>query len=254
MIGFMRLLLCFLFLIVSAVPAYSVEPDGKVLLKKGKEALERGNYEEAITSLSGAEKEIPLLGDYALLWLSDAHRKIGDHKESLETLRTLMKKYPRSPLIKKARSMEIKEAEAISEEDMQRLYRDFIRDYPKDMEMKYLYASWLKRTGNQDKARSIFKEIYIAAGPFSQKASRELRPADMSVKDLMKMASNLMKAYNFKEAESVFRKALAKDDGQFKREILDGLGLSLFRQKKYQPGKGRPSMLPSINSRGAVAA
>jgi soluble lytic murein transglycosylase len=234
MIGFMRLLLCFLFLIVSAVPAYSAEPDGKVLLKKGKEALKRGNYAEAITSLSGAEKDIPLLGDYALLWLSDAHRKIGDHKESLETLRTLMKKYPRSPLIKKARSMEIEEAEAISEENMQRLYRAFIREYPKDMEMKYLYASWLKRTGHQDKARSIFKEIYIAAGSFSQKASRELRPADISVKDLMKRASNLMKAYNFKKAESVFREALAKEDGQFKREILDGLGLSLFRQKKYR--------------------
>jgi soluble lytic murein transglycosylase len=233
MIGFMRLLFCFLFFIISAVTVYSDEIDGKVLLKKGKEALKRGNYEEAKTSLSGAEKEIPLLGDYALLWLSDAHRKIGDHKESLKTIRALMKKYPRSPLIKEARSGEIEEAEAISEENMQRLYKAFIKDYPKDMEMKYLYASWLKRTGDQDKARSIFKDIYIAAGPFSQKASRELSPADIGVKDLKKRASNLMKAYNFKKAESVFREALAKDDRQFEREILNGLGLSLFRQKKY---------------------
>ncbi len=234
MIGFMRLLLCFLFFIVSVVPAHSVETDGKVLLKKGKDALKRGNYEEAITSLSGAEKEIPLLGDYALLWLSDAHRKNGDSKESLETLRTLMKKYPRSPLIKEARSGEIKAAEAHSEENMQRLYKAFIRDYPKDMEMKYLYASWLKKTGNEDRARSVFKEIYIAAGLFSQKASRELRPSDVSVKDLMKRASNFMEAYDFKKAESVFREALAKDDGTFEKEILDGLGLSLFRQKKYR--------------------
>ena len=234
MIDLMRFFLCFLFFIVYAVPVYSGETEGQVLLKKGKEALERGKYEEAITSLSGAEKEIPLLGDYALLWLSDANRKLGDHKASLETLRTLMKKYPLSPLIKKARSMEIREAEASSEGNMQRLYKAFIRDYPKDMEMKYLYASWLKRTGNGDKARSIFKEIYIAAGLFSQKASRELRPADIRVKDLMKRASNLMKAYNFKKAESVFQEALAKADGQFKREILEGLGLSLFRQKKYR--------------------
>lgn len=234
MIGFMRLFLCFLFIIVSAVPTYSVEPDGKVLLKKGREALKRGNYEEAITSLSEAEKELPLLGDYALLWRSDAHRKTGDQKESLKTIRALMKKYPRSPLIKKARSISIKDAEAISDKNMQRLYKAFLRDYPKDMEMKYLYASWLKKTGNEDKARSFFKEIYIAAGSFSSKASRELRPADTSVKDLMKRASNLMKVYNFKKAESVFRKALAKDDGTFKKDILEGLGRSLFRQKKYR--------------------
>ena len=136
----MRLFLCFLFFILFAVPVYSVETDSKVLLKKGKEALKKGKYEEAIASLSGAEKEIPLLGDYALLWLSDAYQKIGNHEESVRTMRTLMKKYPRSPLIKEARSMEVKEAEKNFEEDMQRLYTSFIRDYPKDMEMKYLYA------------------------------------------------------------------------------------------------------------------
>jgi len=194
MIGFMRLLICFLFFILSAVPVYGVETDSKVLLKKGKESLKKGKYEEAITSLSGAEKEIPLLGDYALLWLSDAYQKIGNHEESVRTIRTLMKKYPRSPLIKEARSREVKEAEKNFEEDMQRLYKAFIRDYPKDMEMKYLYALWLERTGNQDKAQSIFKDIYIAAGPFSEKASRKLRHADVGVKDLMKRASNLMKA------------------------------------------------------------
>jgi len=233
MIDFMRLLLCFLFFIIYSVPVYGIETDSKVLLKKGKEALKRGKYEKAIVSLSGAEKEIPLLGDYALLWLSDAYRKIGDHEESLKTIRTLMKKYPRSPLVKEARSREIKDAEAISEENIQRLYKAFIKDYPNTIEMKYLYALWLKRTGNENKAQSIFKDIYIAAGPFSQKASRELRHADIGVKDLMKRASNLMKAYNFKKAESVFREALAKDDGRFETEILNGLGLSLFRQKKY---------------------
>jgi soluble lytic murein transglycosylase len=234
MIGFMRLLLCFMFFIVYTVPVYCDETDGKGLLKMGRSALKRGNFEESIASLSEAEKEIPLLGDYALLWLSDAYRKNGDCKASLEILRTLMKKYPQSPLIKEARSAEIKVSEEHSEENMQHLYKAFIKDYPNNMEMKYLYASWLKRSGNQDKARSVFKEIYIAAGTFSQKASRELRPADISVKDIMKRASNLMKGYNFKEAESVFREALAKDDGKFKKDILDGLGLSLFRQKKYR--------------------
>lgn len=230
----MRLLLCLLFFIVSSLPVYSNEIDSKVLLKKGKEALKKGNYEETISSLSRAVEEFPLLGDYALIWLSDAYHEIGDHKESLKTIRTLIKKYPRSTLMKKSRSREIKEAEAISEENMQHLYRSFIKDYPTDEEMKYSYASWLKRTGNHDEAQSIFRDIYIEAGSFSEKASRELRSVDISVKDLMNRASNLMKAMNFKRAESVFREALAKDDGRFENEILNGLGLSLFRQKKYR--------------------
>ena len=219
---------------VSALPGHSDEIDGKVFLKKGRDALKRGNYEAAIVSLSRAEEEFPLLGDYALLWLSDAYRQTGCHKESLKTIRNLIEKYPRSPLIRRSRAREIEEAEEISETNIQALYRSFIKDYPDDMEMQYLYASWLKKTGDHDGARDIFKSLYINAGPFSDKASCEVRSAEVSVKDLIKRASNLMSAYNFKKAESAYRKALKKDNGKFKTEILDGLGLSLFRQKKYR--------------------
>jgi soluble lytic murein transglycosylase len=234
MIVFMRVVLCLLFFIGAALPVHGGEIDGKVFLKQGRDELKKGSYEEAIVSLSRAGEEFPLLGDYALLWLSDAYHEIGDHEESLKTIHTLIRKYPRSPLMKKARSREIEETASMSAANIQDLYRSFIKDYPNDMETKYLYALWLKKTGDQDEARSIFKAIYIKAGPFSGKASREVRSVDVSVKDLLKRASNLMKAYNFKKAESVYREALAKDTGRFETEILDGLGLALFRQKKYR--------------------
>lgn len=229
----MRIFLCLLFFIISILPVYSDELDGKELLKKGREAFKKRNYEEAISSLSISAKKFPLLGDYALLWLSDAYQKIEDHEESLNTIRVLLKKYPHSPLIKQARLREIKEAEAISEENIQRLYKAFIKDYPDNMEIKYSYARWLKESGKEDKARSIFKDIYIAAGSYSKKASRELKETDISVKDLIKRASNFMKAMNYKKAEAVYREALKKDDGRYEKEILRGLGISLFRQKKY---------------------
>lgn len=233
MIFLMRPLLVLLFIAVFSLPVYGDEIDGKVLLKKGKVLLEKGNYEESISSLSAAVKEIPLLGDYALLWLSDAYHENGDYEESLKTVRILLKKYSHSPLVKKARFREIKEAEEVSEKNIQRLYKAFIKDYKDDEEIKYLYALWLKKADKEDKARSIFKDIYIEAGSFSDKALRKLRSADIGVKDLIERASNLMKAMNFRKAESVYRQALAKDDGRFEKEILRGLGLSLFRQKKY---------------------
>ena len=151
MIDFMRVIICLLcFFMVSALSGHSDEIDGKVFLKKGKDALKKGNYEEAIVSLSRAEEEFPLLGDYALLWLSDAYHETGHHKESLKTIQNLIDKYPRSPLIKKSRAREIEEAEAISASNIQALYKSFIKDYPDDTEIQYLYALWLKKTGDQD--------------------------------------------------------------------------------------------------------
>ncbi len=207
---------------------------GKACLKKGKHELEGGKYEDAISSLSAAEREFPMLGDYAMLWLSDAYHETGDHKESLKTVRALLKRYPHSPLEKKARIREIKEAEEVSEENIQQTYESYLKDYPGDTEMRYLYALWLKQNGKKDMAKSTFKDIYVDAGPFSGMAYSELSSSDISVEDMIKRASNLMKVLDFKKSESAFKSAESKDDGRLKNEILKGLGLSLFRQRKYR--------------------
>jgi tetratricopeptide (TPR) repeat protein len=73
----------------------------------------------------------------------------------------------------------------------------------------------------------------IDAGPFSEMACTYLSSSDISTKDLIKRASNLMNAMDFRGAESALRSAMAKDDGSLKNEILKDLGFSLFRQKKY---------------------
>jgi len=231
----MKVRLVFLLLIfVSCSTGYSEEIDGKAYLKKGKNELESKKYEDAISSLTAAEKGYPLLGDYALFWLSDAYHETGNHAESLKTIRTLFHKYPQSPLRKKARIHEIKEAEEVCEENIQQLFTSYIKDYPDDTEIKYMYAQWLKKKGNTDRAKSLFKEIYIGAGPFSDVAYSELVSSDMSAEDLIERASNLMKVMEFKKAESSLRSAMSKDDGRLKNEILKGIGLSLFRQKKYR--------------------
>lgn len=208
--------------------------DGKAFLKKGKEALESKRYEDAIKNLSTAEKEFPLLGDYALLWLSDAYHKIGRHEDSLKAIRALLNNYPNSPLRKKARIKEIKEAMEVSQENLQQLFESFIKDYPDETELKYTYAKWLKENNKVAQAKALFKEVYISAGPFSALAYNELSPSDITVEDMIKLSSNLIKAMDFKGAESVLRSALVKDSGSLKKEILKGLGLSLFRQKRYR--------------------
>lgn len=217
---------------------YCEEIDGKALLKEGKEELEGKKYEDAIKTLSEAKKDFPLLGDYSLLWLSEAFHETGNYTESLKTIRTLLEKYPDSPLRKKVRVKEIEESQKLSEENLQQMFDSFIKDYPNFIEIKYAYAKWLKKNNKMDIAKSLFKEIYISANSFSGLAYSELCPDDISVEDLIKRASNLIGFMDFKGAESTLRIALKKDDGTLQNEILQRLGLSLFRQKRYLEAAG----------------
>jgi len=229
----MKRFLTIVLLIAVALPVYAMETDGKKYLKKGKEQLENKRYQDAITNLSRASKEIPLLGDYALLWLSDAYQETGNHRESLNTIHTLLNNYPDSPLEKKARLREIKEAEEISQDNIPQLFEAYTRDYKDDQEVKYLYARWLKKTGMPDKAKKLFKEIYISAGQFSSTSYNELDKSDIGVDDLVRRASNLMTAMEYKSAESALQSALSRDTGDRREDILKALGHSLFNQKRY---------------------
>jgi soluble lytic murein transglycosylase len=229
----MKRLLCLIIFITFCFPVFAEETDGKAYLKKGKDELEKGEYEDAVSSLSRAAKEFPILGDYALMWLSDAYRESGNHEESLKTIREFLKNYPHSPLLKKIRAGEIVEAEEISENNILPLFESYLKDYPSDMEMKYCYAQWLKKNGQEDKARSLLKDIYIAACQLSGAAYSELSPSDVSIEDMTKRASNLIKAMQYRTAESLLRSAMEKDDGSHRTEILKGLGKSLFSQKRY---------------------
>lgn len=230
----MKHLVCLIFVVLFWLPVYAEELDGRASLQQGKKELESGKCEDAIVSLKAAEKHLPVLGDYALLWISGAHHEIGNHVESLKTLRTLLKTYPHSSLTKKARASEITEACEVADENIRQLFESYIRDYSGDIEMKYVYAQWLKNNGRQDQAKSIFKDIYIDADLFSVAAYAELSPSDICIEDIVKRASNLVRHSAYKDAESSLRDAMGKDDGTLRKDILKELGLTLFKQKKYR--------------------
>jgi soluble lytic murein transglycosylase len=230
----MRFLLCITIALCLCFPVYSEDLTGKAYLQKGREELQKGSYDDAIVSLTKAEKEFPVLGDYALIWLSDAYHETGDHKLSLESIRTLLKNYPNSPLVKKSRSREIQEAIEVSGENIQILYESYVNDYPSDTEIKYYFARWLKQNGQSEKAKIFFRDIYRNAQAFSITALQELEPSDIEAEDMLKHASNHIKLMNYKTAETVLRSALAKDDGKFRAVIIKELALSLFKQKKYR--------------------
>jgi soluble lytic murein transglycosylase len=208
--------------------------DGRGFLKTGKDALEGGRYPDAVRDLSEAEKEFPVLGDYALLYLSDAYHNLGEHKESYAAVRKLVEKYPQSPLVKRARLNEIRESQENGNGDLVNLLGAFVKDYPEEDEIGMLYGSLLRQRGETAKASCVFKEIYVRAGLLSGAALEQLTPADIEASDLLERASRLIKRYDFGSAERDLRKALSMDDGKHGDEILRKLGYALFRQKEYK--------------------
>lgn len=224
----------FLFAFLLNISANGEDVDGRQAFKKGKDEFSSGHYETAVGDLLTAAKEFPILGDYALYYLSEIYHAQENHAKSLETIINLKEKYPESPLVKRARLSEIRETEEVPGADCLHLYEIYLRDYPSEDDIAMKYGHLLRKKGENAKASAVFKDIYVKAGSFSTKALEELKKGDIKSEDLIERASNLMKMSEFRSAEQEFKKALSSDDGKHKEEILRGIGYSLFRQKEYK--------------------
>lgn len=208
--------------------------DGREYFRQGRKDLEASRYSEAVRNFTLAQKEFPLLEDYTLYYLAEAYHGLGEHQKSLETIKSLLDKYPATPLRKKARLAEIRESKDNGSDNVLALYGAYTKDYKEDEETLFLYGKLLWEAENTAKAAAVFKKIYINAGEFSPAALAELKDEDITAKDIIERASNLFKRYDFAEAERNLQQALNKDDGTSRAELLKNLGNSLFRQKKYR--------------------
>jgi soluble lytic murein transglycosylase len=232
------ILLVFLMAVLS-FPSQAVASDGKALFKAGIEALNEGDYGRAIKKLRAAHEKLPVMGDYSLYYLSRAYQERGKFQESLVPLRKLLKQFPASPTRQKAMYMEIMDTLALGQEGKAaRLLEGYVKEFPADGEMEFLYGYMLKKTGRNTEAREAFKEVYIAAGPLSDKAHEELEPEDISLKDILERASNLIRSVRHEEAEAALRAALKEDDGTLKKDLTEKLALCLFMQKRYAEAAG----------------
>lgn len=256
------LILLVLFLNVTSAPASGTNSSLNKSelyrsLAEGKSFLDKGDYYNAATKLTEAYDKLPLLGDYALLWRARAFEGKGDFDKALGDLKSIREKFKESPLIKKTRIKEIDISKKIHSAGLENLFDAFTRDYPSDFSIKYDYAIYLKETGETEKAKKLFREIYSSSTSFSKSAFAELSRSDLTLDDLLKRAKNLNNAWLFDEAERQFRDALRELEGrpvtegkkqksstvklkseneisEVRSSIKEGLAYSVFRQKRYR--------------------
>lgn len=211
------------------------------VLLNGKTSLDKGDYENAAIQLSEAYERFPFLGDYILFWRAKAFEGKGDSDNALKDINTIKKAYKDSLLIKNARRMEL---EILKDKDdkLSELFEGFIKEYPSEFNVMYAYAVHLKERSESEKAKKIFRDIFVSASLLSEKARNELSDGDIKTDDLIKRGENLNSAWMFKEAEESFNAALKKaeqeavfiDSPEKKAAILEGIAYSLFRQKRYK--------------------
>lgn len=223
-------------------------PSNAIHLSEGKASLDKGDYDNAINQLSMSCEKLHVLCDYAIFLRAKAYEGKGETDKAIADLRTIKEKYKDFPLIKNVRLKEIELSRKSHNPNIEKLLEGFIRDYPSEIPTKYAYALFLKENNEPDKAKKIFKEIFISASPLSKNASSELSPSEITAEDLLKRGDNLNKAWFFGEAERCLREALktSNHDPELKTQLLDKLAYALFRQKKY---KEAADMYKTINSR-----
>ncbi len=255
---FFALFICVLFS-PSPAPAgvrSTSSTDSVSALRKGKELLEKGTYDEAVESLRTAYARLPVIGDYTLFFMAQAYNRMERFDESSRCIAELLKTYPDSPLKRRARALQIdtilltRDAARQNQkspgngsltplppqksEETLKYLEAYVGDYADDAEMTFSYARLLKKLGQTDRARKLFVKIYTGNSAFSELAYQELEPSDVTPGDMLAKASNLMKAFEHKRAEAVLRKILPAAGEPFREEVLKNLAQALFRQKKYK--------------------
>jgi soluble lytic murein transglycosylase len=211
-----------------------------------KKSLERGEYEKTILYLNDAIERFPFFEDYLLFWRAQAYEKLGKIDKALIDLKIISERHKNLPILKKVK---IKEAE-LYHKKKDALYLQLIeslaKEYPQDLNIKYSYAVALKENKETEKAKSLFKEIFQSANPLSKIVLTELSEADITAEDLLRRGENLNSAWLFKEAENSLQEALKKrPNEEIKKQILEALAYSLFRQKRY---KESASLYKEINN------
>ncbi|HXX54327.1 MAG TPA: transglycosylase SLT domain-containing protein [Thermodesulfovibrionales bacterium] len=240
-------------------PAYADESDSKIPfqvalpsadslsnLKRGNELFAQGNYAAAMALFKNAYDELPIMRDFTLLMIAKIHNRTERFDKSEESLGELLDTYPDSLLTQRARALQIKslmltvetkpkEAGLVKQNSASLAHLEqYVADYPEDTEMVFFLAEVMKKLGNVQKARSLFTRIYTGVSPYSDPAFQQLQPSDVTLDDILLKASNLIKAFQYKEAETLVKKFLTRTDADESDELYRTLGLALFKQKKYR--------------------
>ncbi len=197
------------------------------------------DFQTAVNHLEKAAESYPLLGDHVLLLLSEAYAGIDLHGKAIDSLKLLINKYPKSPLLRDARILKAKEHLKIYEphEAILTLEQIFGNSFtPEGNLIRFLVIRAMLDLGQADSATLHLKKIYIESPdtPESEEALEMLISLDansFTFDQRLRRADVLRRQRKFERAERVYQ-ALLRESPE-NTVLLEALGKSLFGARKY---------------------
>ena len=174
--------------VVLIVPSLScaANEDGIKVFKDALSLYRSGDYAGAAEKFVSAQSALPALGDFALYYRAKALDKLKSYGQAEDTLAELGRAYPDSPARREAASLTIRVLKDSGDDARLLVELDkYTARYPSDADANFLLATVLKRSGETERARKLFKEIYIHAGRNAKEAAQEIDVSALSAEDLL---------------------------------------------------------------------
>lgn len=220
-----------------AFPDYSHTPPDYSNFRAGLLSYESGRYSDAVKSFRASSESLPLIADYALLYMGQAYLKLHDPEAACEAAARMLNKHPGSPLEQAAMKVNVECTQGLGNKDLKWLLQAYVTKYPRDTEKSMLLAKLLIHPSSSPsdikKGQELLLRIFIKAKRFSKEAYSLLDKASVRASDHVKRATNLIKAARYEEARACLKIALLLGQDVPEQEILEKLGLCFFRQKHY---------------------
>lgn len=215
----------------------------------GVAALRGGRAAEAVPLLSEAELKLPIVADYAALYLAEALMKLKRYPEAAEKASSIAKSYPASQLLRRSEKLH---AEILFEnadyKGALKGFQAYMEKYPTgadSIDALYYSARCREELGNQAGAVSVYRSIWInnPTAPQAQKARERLQELDktrfkaapFSVEELLKRASYQYSHNDYSDAlntlDSIDLKSQPKD---VVARVELKTGMAYYRLRKYK--------------------
>ncbi len=215
----------------------------------GVAALRSGKSDEAARLLADAERKLPLVGDYALLYQGEALLKGKRYAEAAAKAFALPKSYPGSQLVRRSEKLAADIFfEAADYKGALKLYLAFIERYASggdSVDALFQSARSREETGDRNGAVQTYRTIWLnnPAAPQakrSQERLRELEKAGVKVgsytpEELLRRAAALYAQNEFgKSLQTLQTIPLDGQPEAFVARVDLRTGLNRYRQRNYK--------------------
>jgi len=180
----------------------------------GRRYLREGKWQKALEIMKPLEHDYLLLADYVLWDLAACYEKSGDIDKALSTLRKIVKNHKNSSLYRKAYE---KILDLGKDGDVSALLTDYnlyLQDFPQASRVAWDKTVLLAKSGRNDEANDLRKEIFFSGSPSTISAYEALKTAGFrfSTEDIKKVLTRLLERGNYAQAASLTEGIRIQDD------------------------------------------